>query len=191
MKPIKYTENMNPPSHYHNKDNKLKAFVLGCDPTAFDKNNNRIIFNKVFDIGGDQRFFATIKNNLRHLNIELEETYVQNLIPEYRDVESSKDKKWVDSAKKFITERAIEFDNVDPTHRIPVFLTSELLYKALLKEGQIPKKPAELYSLDIDFVIPQEMNTLFRPLVPFYRHYRYSMKNQPGYATRLIQLFHF
>lgn len=169
----------------------IKAFVLGCDPTAFDKKGKRIVLNKVFGIDQDGRYFAGIKCNLLCLNIGLNEIYVQNLIPEYRECESSKDVNWIKSAQIFIPERVIEFDKIDPSRKIPVFLTSELLYKALLNEERIPKKPAQLYAQEIDISIPAEMNKLYRPLVPFYRHPTYSLKNQPNFKDRLIQQFQY
>jgi len=180
---------MNHPIAHINEKNKLKAFVLGCDPTAFDINGKRLVLNKVFGIGQDGRYFAGIKGNLTQLNIRMNEIYVQNLITEYRDFESSKDINWIKSAQKFIPDRVIEFDKIDPSRKIPVFLTSELLYKALLNEGQILKKPANLYSQENDISIPAEINKLCRPLIPFYRHPAYSLKNQPDYKDRLIQQF--
>jgi hypothetical protein len=105
---------MNIPSPYPNKSNPLKAFVLGCDPTAFDKDKKQIPLKTVFGIDQDGRYFAGIKANLKLLNIEMEDIYVQNLIPVYRQQESSKDPDWVIAAQSFIPDRVKEFDNIDP-----------------------------------------------------------------------------
>ena len=181
---------MNAPSPYFDKVNKLKAFVLGCDPTAF-KDKIQVPLKIVFGIGQDGRYFSGIKANLKLLNIGMEDIYVQNLIPVIRQQESSKDPDWVIAAQSFIPDRVKEFDNIDPTRSIPVFLTSELLYKALLNEGQIPKKPIDIYSEESDVIIPPAINKLFRPLIILYRHRAYSLKNQIEYSTRLQKYFGF
>lgn len=84
---------MNPPSHYHNKAVKTKAFVLGCDPTAF-KDGIRLDFDYVFGIKKDKRFFAGINANLKSLGLELECVYVQNLITDYQDFVTSDHPNW-------------------------------------------------------------------------------------------------
>ena len=183
--------NANTPAPHINVRHKLKAFVLGCDPTAYDKNKNRVVFEKVFGIGQDGRYFAGIKANLKQLNISMDEIYVQNLITEYCDKESSKDKNWVYSAQRFIPSLVLEFDREDPSRKTPVFLTSELQYKALMNEGQKPKKPAELYNTANEIVVAPERNKLFRPLMPLYRHFAYSLKNHTEYKERLLKHFGF
>jgi len=167
--------------------NKIKAFVLGCDPTAF-KDKIQIPLKTVFGIGQDGRYFAGIKSNLAFLNIGIEDIYVQNLIPDYRQQESSKDPDWINSAQQYIPDRFKEFDNIDPSRTIPVFLTSELLYKALLNEGQNPKKPTVIYSDENDIIIPADQNKLFRPLVILYRHPAFSLKKQFKYKDQLLKM---
>ena len=165
---------------------KIKAFVLGCDPTAF-KDKIQVPLKIVFAIGQDGRYFAGIKANLALLNIGMDDIYVQNLIQAYGNVESSKDPEWIHAAQLFIPDRVKEFDTIDPTRTIPVFLTSELLYKALFNEGQTPKKPIDIYSNHNDVIIPASQNKLFRPLVILYRHPAYSLKNQQKYKEQLIK----
>lgn len=179
---------MKVPSSFHGNVSSLKAFVLGCDPSAF-KNDKQLNFNVVFDIGGGKRYFAGILANLKELNLTLDDIYVQNLIPEYRIVESSKDKNWVNEAQNYIKARKQEFDSLDPSFEVPVFLTSELLYKALLNDEEIRRSPADLYDHPDRFIIFSSKNKLGRPLVPFYRHYAYSMKNKPAIARRIKEEF--
>jgi len=182
---------MSNPSPFPNKSNPLKAFVLSCDPTAFDKENKQILLKSVFGIGQDGRYFVGIKANLKQLNIGMEDIYVQNLIPEYRLQESSKDPDWINATQRYIPDRVKEFDNIDTSRTIPVFLTSELLYKAILNDGQIPKKPIDIYSNESDVIIPTANNKLFRPLVTLYRHPAYSLKNKKEYKIRLQEYFEF
>lgn len=182
---------MNPPSHYHNKAVKTKAFVLGCDPTAFDKEGKRIEFEYVFGIKKDKRYFAGINANLIGLGLDQESVYIQNLITDYQDKVSGDNPNWNEQALKYIKSRKEEFDTIDKSVKLPVFLTSELLYKVLLNEGEIPKKPSELYNSESDFFIPADKNKLSRPLVPLYRHPAYSLKNQNKFADRVIKAFNF
>jgi len=182
---------MSTPSPYHNKSNPIKAFVLGCDPTAF-KDKIQVPLKTVFGIGQDGRYFTGIKANLKQLNIEMEDIYVQNLIPVYRQQESSKDPAgWINDAQQYIPDRVKEFDSIDPSRTIPVFLTSELLYKALLIVSQIPHKPTDIYSNESDTIIPAAINKLFRPLVILYRHPTYSLKKQTVYKEKLQNHFKF
>lgn len=77
-----------------NKDN-VKAFVLGCDPTGSDKNENPLEFGYVFDLGKDKWYFSGILANLCQIGLSLNDIYVQNLITEYLKTESSKNKEWL------------------------------------------------------------------------------------------------
>ncbi len=181
---------MKTPDHFKGTST-LKAIILGCDPTAFDKSKKRLEFNTVFDIRGDKRYFAGILANLREINLTLDDIYVQNLIPEYRKVESSKDKNWVNEARNYIKDRKLEFDRVDPTGKVPVFLTSELIYKALLNDNEKPRTPADIYDHPEQFIIPASLNKLGRHLVPFYRHPAYSMKNKKDISVRIKEVFNF
>jgi hypothetical protein len=180
---------MNSPKPYHNTSNKLKAFVIGCDPTAF-KDGERLEFEYVFGIKKDKRYFAGINANLNLLGLDQEYVYIQNLVTEPQDEETGKNKKWKGEAVKQIKLRKEEFDRFDPSCKLPVFLTSELLYDVLLNEDIKRKTPSEIYS-SIEVVIPAEENKLSRPLVALYRHFNYSMKNKPEYARRLIEKFKF
>lgn len=179
------------PNPFYTGKSTMKAFVLGCDPTAFNKSKKRLKFNTVFDISGDKRYFAGIFRNLKELKLTMDDIYVQNLIPEYRDVESSKDKNWVRAAQRFINARKTEFDKIDPSCKVPVFLTSELIYKALLNDNETPRPASDMYNDPEQFIIPASINKLGRPLLPFYRHFAYSMKNKPEIAAKIREVFNF
>lgn len=142
--------------------NRIKAFVMGCDPSAFTKtekeknpeNRKHLKFDVVFDIGGNDRYFAGILANLEEVDMGLDDIYVQNLVTKYQKEESSKNKDWIKMAQNFVEERRKEFEDADPTYEIPVLLRSELLYKALLnpQEKRIPAK--EFYQLTVEIPIP-------------------------------------
>jgi hypothetical protein len=167
-----------------------KAFVLGCDPTAFYKDaqgtRSLILFNTVFDLGGsDLRYFAAIHNNLLELDLDYTlNLYVQNLITDYQTEETSKNKQWNLFAKESIPDRRAEFDKIDPDVKLPVFLTSERLYKVLMNPGEKLLSASALYQSE-NVVIPAEKNLLGRPLIALYRHPSYNYNKQPEYFKRV------
>lgn len=168
-----------------------RAFLLGCDPTAFftDPAGNKIpiLFKNVFDLGegGDFRYFAAIHYNLLELELDyISDVYVQNLVTDYQPAETSKNKDWNRTALESIQERKEEFDDVDPTGKIPTFLTSERLYKVLMNPGEKLLSASELYQSK-DVVIPAEKNQLGRPLIALYRHPGYKHDKQAEYYKRV------
>jgi hypothetical protein len=188
---------MNAPSPHPNKASKLKAFVLGCDPTAFTKEEKvkkeeerkPIPFNVVFELDKGMKYFGGINANLIEVRLSIDEVYVQNMIADYQNEETAKNKKWKETAKDNIDLRKAEFDKEDPGHTIPVLLTSSHLYDVLLNDNEKRNSPKDIYNSISEVFIPANKNKLCRPLVPFYRHYKYSMKNQPAYAAKLVKLF--
>lgn len=171
-----------------------KAFVLGCDPTAFyaDASGERLllVFKTVFDINGpDRRYFSAINNNLLELDLCYEtDVYVQNLVVDYQPAETTKNKDWNNVALRSITDRKHEFDAVDVTRRIPVFLTSERLYKVLMNDGEPLLTAKELYEQE-NVVIPADKNKLGRPLIALYRHPKYNYEAQENYFNRIKNVF--
>ncbi len=163
-----------------------KAFVLGCDPTAFytDADGKRfpLVFKHVFDLDGpDFRYFSAIRKNLVELELDYEtDIYVQNLVVDYQPDETTKNKNWNNEALKSIAQRKKEFDNVDPSGRVPVFLTSERLYKVLMNAGEPLLTAKELYEQEI-VMIPAVKNKLGRPLIALYRHPKYHNSKQKAY----------
>lgn len=166
-----------------------KAFVLGCDPTAFDKNGEPIEFETVFNIGTkDKRYFAGILSNLKYLGLDLENVYVQNMVTEYLDKETSKNKKvWKQKAKESIAERKTEFDRADPGGKWPVFLTSWLLYYVLLNDDLPSKTAKDLYG-SAEIISP-EQNQLGRTLIPLFRHHEYKYQKWFDYGEKVRGFF--
>jgi hypothetical protein len=92
---------------------KIRSFVLGCDPTAFDKNKERLEFEYVFDLGKDKRYFKGVIDNLELIGLKVEDIYVQNLVTDYQEKETSKNKAWKQTALGYIASRKAEFDQLD------------------------------------------------------------------------------
>jgi hypothetical protein len=88
-----------------------------------------------------------------------------------------------------IIPRKEEFDAINPNHSIPVFLTSELLYKVLIKEDHQKYKAIDFYNNPELIPIPAIASKLGRPLIPLYRHYSYNLNKYPEYIQRLKELF--
>lgn len=170
---------------------KIKAFVLGCDPTNFSDNGKPAQLDFVFGITKDHRYFKDILANLNQLGLHLEDIYVQNLVQEYQDQETSKNKNWKATAKSFIQDREKEFDLIDVSGKKPVFVTSKILYDVLLKPTEKIADAKDLYDLSIAVPISAEANRLGRPLIPLFRHYKYQLKNYPKYVQHIKAVLFF
>jgi hypothetical protein len=68
---------MTTPNHFCNIRENIKAFVLGCDPTAFNKDHKRLEFQKAFGLENKNNpYFAGILSNLELFGITLNNIYV-------------------------------------------------------------------------------------------------------------------
>ncbi|BAX82350.1 hypothetical protein [Labilibaculum antarcticum] len=179
---------MKEPKPFCSNTDNIKAFVLGCDPTAFDKTGNRLEFEYVFDLGNDERYFKGVIDNLEQISLSIEKVYVQNLVTDYQKEETSKNKNWHQTAQEYIAIRKQEFDNLDPSGTTPVFLTSEVLYKVLINPDEKKYKASQLYNSPELLPIPAISNLLGRPLIPLYRHWNYNLKKWPQYS-KLFKLY--
>jgi len=164
--------------------NRVKAFVLGADPT----NPSGKKFEYVFGINsGDRRYFSAIERNLSEVGLSLGQIYVQNLIPEYLDKPTSENKNWESSAEKWHPLIKTEFDDIDETKQIPVLVTAERIFK-YLNNSKTPKAK-EIYSGNLE--VPFLNNKLERPVIPFYRNFYYSLYKPEWiiYKGKLLKLF--
>jgi hypothetical protein len=150
---------------------KIKAFVLGADPTNFSDHGKPVQIDTVFAIGsGDHRCFDGILKNLEAIELGLKDIYVQNLIQEPLESETAKNKDWEIHAENWLSITKVEFDKVDPSKKIPVLVTAERIMKFLYPEVPPAK---DIYSGTI--AVPFVDNLLGRPLFAFYRHYEYAL----------------
>lgn len=176
---------MNTPKFYCKDKNNVKAFVLGCDPTAFDAQKNACKFEYVFDLNNDERYFSSILRNLNCIGLSKDNIYVQNLVTEAQKVETSENKNWKTIALDFIPDRKKEFDEVDISHTVPVFITAGVLYEVLVETKHTFQ---ELYKdKTLVPILPQD-NKLGRPLIPLFRHKNYSLCNDENkdYKERIL-----
>ncbi len=155
---------------------KVKAIVLGCDPSNHSENNKVVKLCTVFGIGtGDHRYFRDILNNLKEVGLNFENIYIQNVIPYYMEKETSENKLWNDIAGLVIPDLIKELDSFDSKRKIPVLMTSEVIYKFLLLNKKDYNKPKDLYNVKEYLPVKKDINKLGRKLFPLYRHYHYSL----------------
>ena len=86
---------MKPPSPFCFNIKRIKAIVLGADPSNFTDNGNTKVLTKAFGIGdGEPGYFRDILKNLKRIGLSLEDIYVDNLIQVYLNSETSKNTDW-------------------------------------------------------------------------------------------------
>jgi hypothetical protein len=171
---------------------KFKAFVLGADPTNFSDKGKPKQLEFVFGILSDEpRYFSGILKNLNQLGLHLEDVYVQNVIPKYLNVETSKNDNWEKQAEKWLPNLINEFDEANPGRKNPVLVTAERIMKFLIHDGYRLPKAKDIYSEDTDeliYVKPGD-NKLNRPLFAFYRHPSYGLIRRDRYCALLREWF--
>lgn len=186
----KYPEDALPiynlPKPYYKDIKSVKAILLGCDPSnmycrslpyAFAIESSHKIFNSLI---------AALKRNLKEIELNLDVVYVQNLCQNYFVKETGKNLDlWYKSANEYWIEYLKDELSVF-NNNIPMLLTSEYLYNVLINDSEIRYKPIDFYKCKADIPIPPEKNKLNRPIIPFYRHLKYNLKNWEEYKTQII-----
>ncbi len=175
----------------HPDVSKIKAIVLGCDPSNFSKNGETQVLETVFGIEGkgkDRRYFSGILQNLSQLGLTLTDLYVQNLCRNYFTKVTAENDCFAEAAIRWREYLCRELDELKILRNIPVFLTSQYIYKALKKEGVHEYTPAELYATRGLLPIPAEDNYLSRPLFPLYRggFGAYQPNKKPVYKETVL-----
>jgi hypothetical protein len=172
---------MTPKPFVFNKK-QVKAFVLGADPTNFSDRGKPIELTYAFGIGQDARYFRDILENLNKLGLHLEDVYIQNLLPEIQQQVTTGNKKFVNDAGANATAIAAEFNKIDPSRKLPVFITAEKLYEAVMnKKNNIPSC-SSYYSLETNSPIGATENKLGRPAIPLFRNRNYKLEHWPEYT---------
>lgn len=181
---------MNNPKPFCLTPKKFKVFVLGADPTNFSDHGQPKQLEYVFGILSDEpRYFSGILNNLNLIGLHLEDVYVQNLVQEYQNEETSRNKKWESIAEKWIDRLKAEFDRVNPSGNKPVLVTAERIMKFLVNDGVKVPRAKDIYSDTAEtfiYVKPGE-NRLNRPLFAFYRHPAYALGKRVRYQKFLAE----
>ena len=165
---------------------EIKAIVVGADPST----NDKIRFETVFDLGGDdKRYFAGIKKNLNAIGLTLDNVYVQNFCQNYFTLTTYKQRKnWLRASGIWYYFLREELDKKFEL-TIPILATSELILRRLL---EFEEKNARFYYEHPDSV-PVESSIVIsgRNIFPFYRHWRYNLQRPEwqDYSNKLKEYF--
>ena len=161
--------------------NKVNVFVLGSDPSNFSESGDATnILSTVFGLGeGDARYFSGILANLREIGLSLEDIYVQNLVRNYLNFETSKNHPvWLKFANLWLPFLKEELNAVDNSKKIPVLVTAEVIFR-FLNPAMEKYKAREIYNSEDQSIVRKMSvsndNKLGRPVIPFYRHLNYRL----------------
>ena len=168
---------------------KIKAIVLGTDPSNFTEENKTVQMATVFNIGKDSSYFDRINRNLELIGLSLENVFVQNMVRNYMDTETRSNPLWDYFAIKWFQYINEELYNIDRSKKLPVIVTSERLLKFLLNDPYNISMPDDYYNGTKDIPLSPEDNKFERSLIPLYRHPGYSLDKQEFYRNRLSELF--
>jgi len=146
---------------------KIKAFILGADPSNFSINGKETRkISCIFDIGNDKRYFSSINQNLIQIGLSQNNVYVQNMVRNYMDKETQHNPKWNLFADKWLPYIKQEFDSIDPLRKIPVFVTAEIVIKFLLHNSSNLGRALSYYSATKKIPIEPSENKLERNKFP-------------------------
>jgi len=175
---------MNPKPFRFNKS-RIKAIVLGADPTNQSDHGVRAELIFAFGIGQDPRYFKPILDNLNVLGLHLEDVYIDNLLSGYQEIVTGKNKQFIEKAREHCPEFVRKLNRAVPDKTIPVFITAHVIYKVLLKDGVKVSSAMDLYDLKPGIPVPAGKNLLGRPLIPLFRHNDYRLNKKKEYAAYL------
>lgn len=181
---------MENPKPYCLDKEQFKVFVLGADPTNFSDQGKPKQLEYVFGINSNEpRYFSGILKNLSQISLELKDLYVQNVVPEYLDEETSKNKNWEKKATEWLPVLIEELDGLDTDKKKPAFITAERIMKFLTNNGIKVPKASVIYSDENEelLYISTEDNKLRRPLIALYRHPSYNLANRKCYCKLVME----
>jgi hypothetical protein len=173
----------------HIPPGKIKAIVLGADPTNPAANKIEYVFDLNTNVSKRNRQYSwIIEYNLKSIGLTWDQVYVQNLCRNYFLKETSKQKRnWLLASGEWVKELRHELDVVrEIPPNIPVLATTYFIIMALIKSPGIYQDPATYYRNGfIKYVpIPPDHCELNRPLIPLYRSTKYYLSNEKRKAYR-------
>ena len=178
-------EFLNLPEPYYGKG-KIKAILLGADPTndGIKKNRGIKILNTVFGIDSEfeKYFFGPQLVNLKAIELNKDNLYIQNVCRNYFTEETSQNKEWKKVARIWLPMLSQELELLDA--KLPVLVTAEKIMKVLVNNVPSAK---DIYSMKQKPTFFSEI--LNRNLIPLYRHPKYYLsKNWSDYKEHLKQV---
>jgi hypothetical protein len=173
--------------HEHSvKSKNLKAIILGTDPSNFNNNGKTEIMTHVFDLQSTKtQYFRSIEKNIKLLDLNKGNIYVQNLVRNYMTKEMPDNKLWNEFAELWKPLLKEDLDKLDPKKELPVFATAECVLNALLVFPDEQNIPAiDYYTKCI--IVPPEENILERNLIPCFRG-NFAYSDNPLYVKYIRQ----
>lgn len=176
------------PEPYVENIEDVRVIVLGCDPS--NKSGER--FKKAFGLDKNLKYFRGINKNLERIGLNKTKIYVDNLCKNYFKKETCETyehrKSWLEIANKFwITYLKDQLNKVLPID-VPVLATSDIILEALCFHGYYYKSQNENYYKECMSIRKNE-NKLGRQVIPFFRHYKYSLDKWKDYSNYIKGLF--
>ena len=165
---------------------KVKVIVLGADPTNETDNGHLKELDYAFGILSDEtRYFSGILKNLNLIGIHLEDIYVQNMVQNYLEAETEKNKTWETDAERSLQLLFEDLKKVKPN--IPVLVTAERIMRFLINDKKKLTPAKAIYSNDAKelWYVSAKDNKLNRPLIAFYRHFNYNLSKNNNYKELL------
>ena len=174
------------PIPFEGKEN-IKAILVGTDPGNLIKGKTKH-FEKVFGLENNKsKYFSSIYSNIKLLqNLSIENLYIQNICKNYFNCNAYLNKYWLKIANEFWLPVIKNEFNSRFKPEIPVLLSSELIFNLLIKKEC---KNSAKYLYENSKFISETDNYLGRVLIPFYRHYKYSLKNWNKYKDCIDNFF--
>lgn len=173
------------PKLYCKNPNQVKAILLGCDPSNSHSKNLPYVFALESGLPIFRSFISSWNRSLGAINLGFDTVYVQNLCRNYFEHETSKNKIWKEVAKLWIPDLKKELEIFDLS--IPVLLSAQVLLEALINDKKEMERARGFYNQKIPIPIKSTNNKLGRPLIPFYRHYVYNIRNWEGYRNSIVE----
>ncbi len=163
------------PNEYSVKSKKVKAILLGADPSNFDSSGKTRVSTHVFNImGSGSASFNRIRGNLTLTGLSKENLYAQNVVRNYMTVEASQNRLWPSFAELWKPLLKEDLDKLDPQKQLPVFVTEECVMNVMLNSDIERQKAAVNYYVQ-NIIVKPEDNYLERNLIPcFTGNYAYS-----------------
>lgn len=180
------------PEAHEGKD-KIKAIVLGADPTHIVGTCPKKM-EKVFGLekAENSPYWRGIGKNLRHINLTLDNVYIQNVCRNYFNRGTSKNEKWGEIASSYWIPLLKEELDSRFESRVPILMTTQFILWAAL-ESPDKKIKAKILYCEHKY-IHEEDNKFRRKLYAIYRHPYYSLSktefwNYRDFLAEQIELY--